>query len=126
MPIDSFAKYGNGRQSYCRECQRQYDAAWYRANKTRRKEKVRADRAAYVAWLDSLKEGKECADCGRTYPPYVMEWDHMPGTEKKLVLADVRRSTHARQRILDEIAKCELVCANCHRERTFGPGRKAA
>ena len=63
--------------------------------------------------------------CGlRVYPPYVMEWDHLPGTEKKLVLADTRRAAHARQRILDEIAKCELVCANCHRERTFSTRRR--
>jgi predicted Fe-S protein YdhL (DUF1289 family) len=76
--------------------------------------------------MDALKEGKPCADCGRTYPPYVMEWDHLPGTEKELVLADTRRSAHAKARILAELAKCELVCANCHRERTFGLRRKAA
>jgi hypothetical protein len=49
-----------------------------------------------------------------------MEWDHLPGTEKLFALADVRRSSHGRKRILAEVAKCELVCANCHRERTFG------
>ena len=127
LPLADFARYGEGHQSYCRSCQREYDAAWYQANKARRKTKVRADRAAHIAWLDSLKEGMPCADCGRVYPPYVMEWDHLPGTEKTLVMSDTRRSAHARERILAEIAKCELVCANCHRERTFGSrGRKAA
>jgi hypothetical protein len=126
LPITGFRRYRDGYQSYCRSCQREYDAAWYKANKAKRKAKVRADRASHIAWLDSLKEGRPCADCGRVYPPYVMEWDHLPGTEKKLVLADTRRAAHARQRILDEIAKCELVCANCHRERTFSTGRRRA
>ena len=48
------------------------------------------------------------------------------GTIKRLVLADVRRAAHSRKRILAELAKCELVCANCHRERTFGSRNKRA
>ena len=120
LPFSAFARYGAGLQSYCRRCKREYDAEWYRTNKAKRKAKVRADRLSQVEWLDSLKRDKPCGDCGRIYPPYVMEWDHLPGTEKTLVLSDVRRAAHSRERILREIAKCELVCANCHRERTFG------
>jgi hypothetical protein len=118
--LSEFARYGQGHQSYCRSCKKEYDAAWYRTNKARRRAKVRADRAAYVAWLDSLKEGKPCVDCGRTYPPYVMEWDHLPGAIKTLVLADTRKAAYSKKRILAELEKCDLVCANCHRERTFG------
>jgi hypothetical protein len=76
--------------------------------------------------MDSLKEGIPCADCGRTYPTYVMEWDHLPDTIKTLVLADARRAAFSKKRILAELEECELVCANCHRERTFGPKRKKA
>jgi len=103
---------------------KEYDAAWYQANKARRQEKVRADRAVHVAWLDSLKEGKACTDCGGHFPPYVLEWDHLPGFIKDLVIADTRRAAHSRKRILAELEKCELVCANCHRERTFGGERR--
>jgi hypothetical protein len=126
LPVGEFARYSNGLQSYCRRCQREYDAAWYQANKARRQAKVKADREMYVAWLDSLKKGKPCTDCGRIYPSYVMEWDHLPEAVKTLVVADTRRAAHSRERILAELEKCELVCANCHRERTFGPGRKRA
>jgi hypothetical protein len=120
LPIAEFARYGRGHQSYCRECKKAYDAAWYLANKEKRKAKVRADREEYIAWLDSLKEGRPCTDCGRTYPPYVMEWDHLPGAVKRLVVADTRRAAFSKKRILEELENCELVCANCHRERTFG------
>ena len=126
LPTRGFARYGDSYQSYCRGCQKEYDAEWYRANKAKRQAKVKADRLAHTAWLDSLKEGKPCADCGRTYPPYVMEWHHLPGAEKALVLADTRRAAHSKELILAEIAKCELICANCHRERTFGARTKRA
>jgi hypothetical protein len=47
-----------------------------------------------------------------------MQWDHLPGTEKAANLGDLARRGN-RARVLDEIAKCELVCANCHAMRTF-------
>jgi hypothetical protein len=126
LPLAEFARYGNGYQSYCRTCQKEYDAAWYEENKARRRAKAKADRQEYIAWLDSLKEGKPCTDCGRSYPSYVMEWDHLPHAVKTLVLADTRRAAFSRARILAELENCELVCANCHRERTFGPARRKA
>ena len=46
-----------------------------------------------------------------------MQWDHKPGFEKLGDLADFWG--HSRQEILDEIAKCDLVCTNCHIIRTF-------
>jgi hypothetical protein len=76
--------------------------------------------------MDSLKEGVPCTDCGRTFPTYVMEWDHLPDAIKTLVLADARRAAFSKERILAELEECELVCANCHRERTFGTKRKRA
>jgi hypothetical protein len=119
LPLTEFARYGSGHQSYCRACKKAYDAEWYQQNREKRRGKVKADRVAMAAWLDSLKEGRECADCGVAYPSYVMEWDHLPGARKTFVMADVRRSRFSRGRILREVEKCELVCANCHRERTF-------
>jgi hypothetical protein len=71
-----------------------------------------------TAWLRGLKESKPCADCGRVFPHQVMQWDHRPGSEK---LGDISEDFWGRSReeILAEIAKCDLVCANCHAIRTF-------
>ena len=76
-------------------------------------------RQALVAWYRLLKHGRACTDCGGTFHHAAMHWDHLPGTTKRrevsyMVLRGFRRET-----ILDEIAKCELVCANCHAVRTF-------
>jgi hypothetical protein len=51
------------------------------------------------------------------YPYYVMQFDHLGDKEFTIGLS-VRRSV-GYKRLMSEIAKCEVVCANCHAERTF-------
>lgn len=63
-------------------------------------------------------KNKPCADCGIQYPPYVMDFDHRPGEVKMENVGAMSRFSE--EAIAAEIAKCDLVCANCHRERTFG------
>jgi len=48
-----------------------------------------------------------------------MQWDHLPGTAKKREVSNMVLRGFRRRTILEEIAKCELVCANCHAVRTF-------
>src|SRR3990172_413073 len=59
-----------------------------------------------------------CQDCQRTYSPYSMEFDHRDPPEKyQGVTRMVGRASL--RRIMEEVAKCDVVCANCHRMRTF-------
>lgn len=59
-----------------------------------------------------------CVDCGET-DPIVLDFDHLPGVEKKFTVSRaVGASTRSWSAISAEIAKCEVVCANCHRRRT--------
>ncbi len=79
-------------------------------------EKVKRSRRKKKEWMDGLKN-RPCEDCDKSFPPYVMDWDHVRG-EKKFVLSATLANNISRERILAEIAKCDLVCANCHRIRT--------
>jgi len=72
-------------------------------------------KARVAAEIDRIK-ARPCADCGRSYPPFVMDFDHVNGT-KNFCIARARGGA-ALRRILAEVAKCEVVCANCHRART--------
>ena len=56
-----------------------------------------------------------CADCGVRYPPYVLDFDHVRGVKECTIGRCLSQSL---VKIETEIAKCEVVCANCHRERT--------
>jgi len=70
-----------------------------------------------IAEVRVLK-AQPCADCNHHYPYYVMDFDHREGEEKKGVINRMIAMGWARQTIMAEIAKCDVVCANCHRERT--------
>lgn len=62
-----------------------------------------------------LKE-RPCMDCGQSYPHYVMDFDHVRGTKAANVARMVACSI---EKLLKEIDKCDVVCSNCHRKRTF-------
>ncbi len=63
-----------------------------------------------------------CTDCGHTYPPECMDFDHIDPTTKRCNVAAL--SNNSIDAILAEIQKCELVCANCHRIRTVKHARR--
>lgn len=56
-----------------------------------------------------------CADCGIQYQPWQMQFDHVRG-EKLFGISDFRASEAA---VIAEVAKCDVVCANCHADRTY-------
>lgn len=68
--------------------------------------------------VTAIKENGRCADCGGRFPAIVMEFDHVRGRKKFTVSNRVHGHTGLAP-VLAEIAKCDLVCANCHRVRTW-------
>ncbi len=64
-----------------------------------------------------IRKAKEnpCTDCCIEYPYYVMEFDHLDRSEKLFNISQYQGKTKVE--LLDELSKCELVCANCHRIR---------
>lgn len=79
--------------------------------------KARDTRDEMKAYVRQQKE-KPCTDCGGTFPWYVMQFDHVRG-EKLHNVGDLTRMTTSMKVIREEIAKCEVVCANCHAIRTY-------
>jgi hypothetical protein len=70
-------------------------------------------------------KAQPCADCGVQYPHYVMQLDHRG--DKLFTVSSILSSGQmpiprrdiTLQVLLDEIAKCDVVCANCHAKRTY-------
>lgn len=61
-----------------------------------------------------------CADCGGRFPPVAMDFDHVRGVKKYHIALMVGQARGSRETFEQEIAKCEVVCANCHRLRHHG------
>jgi hypothetical protein len=133
-PIDAFVKSKNTRSgwgSICLGCDRERVAL--RRADPNVKDRDRAYRIVYhrthldavrakgrdvfrdrQAWINTFKT-KPCYDCGKTFPTCSMDFDHVRG-EKVKGLGQMH--SFSKVRILEEVAKCDVVCACCHRVRT--------
>src|SRR4051812_3051627 len=80
------------------------------AKSSREKERVREN-------LNFIRTHKNrpCTDCGIQYHHAVMQFDHL--RDKLFQLSDPK--LRPKHKIIAEIAKCEVVCANCHTMRTY-------
>ena len=119
LPLTDFGVRTNGKpQHWCRACHCSYQREYYERHKgyylglqNQRVEKHRRliRQAKDVPW----------ADCGQRYPHYVMDFDHRTGEKKFFNISVAGGQTRLSwERIAEEIAKCDVVCANCHRIRT--------
>ena len=92
---------------------------YYRNNKQLYRQKNIRRKSDLVNFVIALKQ-KPCMDCGVQYPHYVMDFDHR---DRKTKLTSINRMinfhSYSKDKILEEIKKCDLVCSNCHRERTY-------
>lgn len=85
------------------------------------KEKTRSrtqqKRNAIKEFIANYKQSRSCADCKENYPYWMMDFDHL--SDKEFGISSFYRNTQDIEKIKNEIKKCEVVCANCHRNRTY-------
>lgn len=116
-----------------RKYQRVYQKKWREDNKEKVSEQVRNRRiknidkykerdrlvrASRQEKLDAYKLERGCLECGYNKCATALEFDHLPGFIKIRSIGEMMARNTAWKTIEKEITKCELVCANCHAERT--------
>ncbi len=75
-----------------------------------------------AGWLAKRYEGIPCMDCDVTYSHHIMDFDHRPEETKEFGIAKKGAYVATPENIAEvmkEIDKCDYVCSNCHRERTY-------
>lgn len=118
----SFSKRSSakdGLQSCCKSCQAEMDRKNYRGNADRRGRILESNerrRLRQTQRVTDIKAAAGCADCG-VRDPVVLEFDHVTAGDKVADIATMTKGPWSQ--ILAEISKCEVVCANCHRRRTW-------
>ena len=115
----------SGSQAWCKDCRRSYDRQYHQRTRELRLNQKRAAHAALVSWNRDLKSSRPCTDCGGYFHPAAMQWDHLPGQKKRAAVSTLLL-VHSKRQLEAEIAKCELVCANCHAVRTLTRQRDVA
>jgi hypothetical protein len=123
-PLSDFPKTRKWHYKRCKNCLNAYNRA-FRASREGRyaypdkeREYRRQRRTHAMEFMRAQKEGRACKDCGGVFHHSAMDFDHLSDDK----VDDVAKLAAARvsdETILAEIAKCDLVCANCHRIRTW-------
>lgn len=117
--VEDFYRKGRGHQSWCKQCTNDNAKMHYKNNKSgkiayaNRHKRVR-EQANRQHVCDYLRL-HPCVDCGEK-DILVLEFDHQ-GDKYKAISSMIHG--YSLDRIKDEIAKCEIRCANCHRRRTL-------
>ena len=106
--------------SYCRKCQSEYHRVYYTKHRKEyliKNQRNRAYNNAVIVSLILSMKSSPCADCGGSFEPVAMDFDHAFG-DKKYDISAMMRTQSSFDLILEEVSKCEVVCACCHRVRT--------
>ena len=125
-PLDEYHRNRtkpDGRQSVCKPCNIERNKRWYREHPEVRAARMdayaRARRDQVALQVFEYLREHPCADCGED-DPVVLEFDHL--RDKAGNISQMAQRKMRWERIEAEIAKCEVVCANCHRRRTAERG----
>ena len=117
-------KYRTEHKDKCTKASRNWRALnrdKQRKSNKRHRLRVIKDKRRIIDYLKLKYEHLPCMDCLKVLPWCAMDFDHRPGTIKEFRVAymgGVPATTRQVSKVEQEIAKCDLVCSNCHRIRT--------
>lgn len=120
-PLAEFAKNSgkkDGLNPTCKPCMREYNKKHYEDNKQYYLDKAKYHSAIYDRIVGEIIDNAKdvpCLDCGNKFPSCAMDFDHVRGVKEFNVSNPSGRPIEV---VVAEIAKCEVVCACCHRIRT--------
>lgn len=104
----------DGLNAQCRVCQSVLRKDHYLRNKKKIYTQIKEYQSSIRKYIQEYKANTPCKDCNQKYPYYVMDFDHL--RDKKFQISVAHNKGFLV--LQEEISKCELVCANCHRIRT--------
>lgn len=117
----------DGRFTYCKLCQSKYVKDYYKNNPEKRIERISKNKIlkdnkieCALIYVEAFLRANPCVDCGED-DWVVLEFDHVRG-EKSFNLTQMIFGGYKLDRIIEEIEKCDVRCANCHRKVTYERG----
>lgn len=120
MPWKDKSKYQT--EAY-REYMRNYQRAWHQRHRAKRIMRVQERRDKLREFYKQLKENLACTQCGENHPA-TLQFHHLDPQTKDFNLATVVTEGYSIKRIKNEIAKCIVLCANCHAKLHYELARR--
>ncbi len=96
---------------------------WYERNREHAIKKVKERRRALKEWLEEYRKGLVCECCGEDHPACI-DFHHRDPHEKEASISQIaKKKGWSIERMEKEIAKCDILCSNCHRKLHWEIGR---
>jgi hypothetical protein len=113
LPIDHFHRDGNRHHSYCKDCQRVLRSNSYYKKRSYYQSKVKQREVETNRWLQEYKRTLRCVRCGFSHPAAI-QFHHRDPQQKDVNLSVAARKGWGKERLMEELEKCDPLCANCH------------
>lgn len=97
---------------------KEWNKKFYEKNKAATYARVKKRRNEIRRWLDEYRSTLSCVKCGESHPA-CLDFHHRDSKTKEFGLGNISGWGYGKQKLLREIEKCEVLCANCHRKAHF-------
>ena len=101
-----------------RKKQAEYSKKHYEKNKLEIFKKTNAKKSAVRAWFRAYKSTLSCINCGENHQA-TLDFHHVAPKKGDRKVNRIVSDGHNKQTIMREIAKCVVLCSNCHRKHHF-------
>jgi hypothetical protein len=120
LPLSEFKHHvtrPDGLQAHCISCQKEYRRQHYIKNRQKYIDKAKKYSKDFVEWFQEFKSQLKCNRCDETHPA-CLQFHHTNPSEKEALVSQLVSNCN-KAKILKEIAKCEVLCANCHAKHHY-------
>ncbi|MEK6860588.1 MAG: hypothetical protein AABY07_01335 [Nanoarchaeota archaeon] len=97
---------------------KKYRRTWYYKNRERAYNKTRERKIIIREWFKDLKQNLKCNRCDENHPA-TLHFHHIDPKKKIMSLAMMINHAWSKEKILLEMEKCEVLCANCHAKEHY-------
>ncbi|MBX0349489.1 HNH endonuclease [Halomicroarcula pellucida] len=95
------------------------DQRWHYRHRETNRRRTLTRRARHRAWVHEQKrDGEGCARCGET-DPACLDFHHRDDADKEMTVSEMVTHGYAKSKLRAEMAKCVVLCANCHRKEHY-------
>ena len=112
------------RNTICGTCQRKYKLAYYYRNRRYEISRNMERRRGLSLWMEGIKSKLKCRSCPERHPA-CLDFHHKDLKQKEHGVSMMPHRGFSKRRILEEIKKCAVVCANCHRKIHYNDHKRS-
>ena len=98
------------------EYKKRWDKKYYATHRQEELDRVRKRKKQLRKWFNGYKQTLVCSKCRENHPA-CLEFHHLNEKTKSFRISEaIEQRGCSKDRIMSEISKCIVLCANCHKK----------